>query len=177
MKWWGNAERSTAGGSCARICPVSLSIEMSLGSFTTGSERSTNWQKAHSVSVKSQETSHHFRRRGQSVPLVYSSSSSEPKDSLKRDFICRSSFDACLELRQISHKHALLVNGKTFMFECWFWDDFLHLEKITKPGIYDLHMKALPHELQFSLGNAQQMIKSLIFKKLRYFRFHPPNDK
>lgn len=65
----------------------------------------------------------------------------------------------------------------TFMFECWFWDDFLNLEKITKPGIYDLHMKALPHELQFSLGNAQQMIKSLIIKKLRYFRFLSLHDK
>lgn len=66
----------------------------------------------------------------------------------------------------------------TFMFECWFWDDFLNLEKITKPGIYDLHIKkALPHELQFSLGNAQQMIKSLIIKKLRYFRFLSLHDK
>lgn len=45
MKWGGNEKRSTGGGSCAQICPISFSGEMSLWSFTTGSERSINCER------------------------------------------------------------------------------------------------------------------------------------
>lgn len=45
MKWGGNEERSRGGGSCAQICPISFSGEMSLRSFTTGSECSINCER------------------------------------------------------------------------------------------------------------------------------------